>query len=144
MKMNFYSFQLFSVGSGTLIPIEDGKKKHCQLKMTSSAQISHSLFWSDSGFLEGVGEASAQSSKILNSASGLHLPSQRFPLPLLLPRWHLGVGGSGVSWSRLWVLLSGSWLHPVVSALTSVLAAATQDKGLKVWAVLLNTILAKC
>lgn len=87
---DFFSFQLFSVCSGTLIPTED--VENTESIKDDIVCSDFSLFWSDSGFLGGAGEASAQS-RTFNSASVLPLCSQRFPLSLL-PRWHLGAGGS--------------------------------------------------
>ena len=98
--------------------------------MTSSVQNSDSLFRRDSDFLGGVGEVNAQASKNLNSASGWHLPSQRFPLPHLLPRWPLGAGGSDTGmepWSGCCSLVD---LSSAIFAVTSVLAASAPEAHL--------------
>ena len=79
--------------------------------MTLSVQHSDSLFGRVSGFPDGVGEVNAHASENLNSASGWHLPSQRFPLLPLLPRWPLGAGGSDMGMEPSLVLLSGRASH---------------------------------
>lgn len=69
-KWFFFSFQLFSIRSGTVIPTEDGENT---LSIKDDIVCSgFSLFWSDSGFLGGVGEAGAQS-RTFHSASALPL-----------------------------------------------------------------------
>ena len=95
--------------------------------MTLSVQHSDSLFGRVSGFPDGVGEVNAHASENLNSASGWHLPSQRFPLLPLLPRWPLGAGGSDMGMEpslgvALWASVSS-----VIFAVTSVLVVPASE-----------------